>query len=51
MKKNVMHFYPLDVDVNEKDEVILSQERREEGPASGVVIPYDQIEFVCATLR
>ena len=46
----MMCMYQLDVDVNENDEVILSQDRRGDGPASGVVIPYDQIEAVCAVL-
>ena len=46
----MMRMYQLDVDVNENDEVILSQDRRGDGPASGVVIPYDQIEAVCAVL-
>jgi hypothetical protein len=48
--KKMMRMYQLDVDVNENDEVILSQARRDDGPASGVVIPYDQIEAVCAVL-
>jgi hypothetical protein len=48
--KKMMRMYQLDVDVNENDEVILSQARRIDGPASGVVIPYDQIEAVCAVL-
>ncbi len=42
--------YQLDVEVNEKNEIIISQERRESGPTSGVVIPYDQIESLCALL-
>jgi hypothetical protein len=42
--------YQLDVEVNEQDEVIISQERRESGPTAGVVIPYDQIESLCALL-
>jgi hypothetical protein len=46
----MMRMYQLDVDVNENDEVILSQDRRDGGPSSGVVIPYDQIEAVCAVL-
>ncbi len=46
----MIRMYQLDVDVNENDEVILSQDRRENGPASGVVIPYDQIEAICAIL-
>ncbi len=48
--KKMIRMYQLDVDVNEHDEVILSQDKREGGPASGVVIPYDQIEAVCAVL-
>jgi hypothetical protein len=46
----MMRMYQLDVDVNENDEVILSQDRRDSGPSSGVVIPFDQIEAVCAVL-
>ncbi len=42
--------YQLDVEVNERNEIIISQERRENGPTSGVVIPYDQIESLCALL-
>ena len=42
--------YQLDVEVNEQEEVILSQERREDGPTLGVVIPYDQIESLCSLL-
>ena len=46
----MMRMYQLDVDVNENDEVILSQDTRDAGPSSGVVIPFDQIESVCAVL-
>lgn len=46
----MMRMYQLDVDVNENDEVILSQDRRDDGPPSGVVIPFDQIEALCAVL-
>ncbi len=45
-----MRMYRLDVDVNENDEVILSQDRRDDGPSSGIVIPFDQIEALCAVL-
>jgi hypothetical protein len=42
--------YQLDVEINERNEIIISQERREGGPTSGVVIPYDQIESLCTLL-
>lgn len=45
-----IRIYQLDVEVNEDDEVIISQERRAGGPESGIVIPFDQIESLCGLL-
>jgi hypothetical protein len=46
-----LRMYQIDIEVNEDDEIVISQERREGGPASGVVISLDQVEFLNSLLQ
>jgi hypothetical protein len=46
-----LRMYQIDVEINESEEIVISQERREGGQAASIVISMDQVDFLYNLLQ
>jgi hypothetical protein len=46
-----LRMYQIDVEINETEEIVISQDRREGGQAASIVISMDQVDFLYNLLQ